>query len=276
MSSEARIEANRENAKKSTGPRTQEGKDNSRRNALRHGLAAEHIAIFDEDPEDFLRFHADMLETMTPLGEDERMLADRVIMGNWRLRRVWRMEAAAMNEAALKLARERGRSALQRQLQTELEAAPPRWPKQKPGEKPAKQAAPPSPAELAAEVVRGLSNDEVERLALPDDAPPEAERAPASPDTLIWPERAMLSLSRYEASIVRDIDRAMRSLRELQALRTLALEAPHAAREVATRQVRRRQQRARDKYAFAERSQILRDYGLVPQAETGEKPPPAP
>lgn len=40
MTSEARIRANRRNALKGTGPRTLAGKTRSRRNALRHGLAA--------------------------------------------------------------------------------------------------------------------------------------------------------------------------------------------------------------------------------------------
>ena len=43
MPSDAQIEANRRNARNSTGPRTEAGKERSRRNALRHGLAAEHI-----------------------------------------------------------------------------------------------------------------------------------------------------------------------------------------------------------------------------------------
>src|SRR5688500_8388717 len=40
MTSDRRISANRENASKSTGPRTANGKTQSSRNALRHGLAA--------------------------------------------------------------------------------------------------------------------------------------------------------------------------------------------------------------------------------------------
>lgn len=41
MTSERKIAANRSNAKKSTGPRTNAGRSKSRRNALRHGLAVD-------------------------------------------------------------------------------------------------------------------------------------------------------------------------------------------------------------------------------------------
>jgi hypothetical protein len=40
MTSEAKVAANRRNARRSTGPRTRAGKMRVRRNALRHGLAA--------------------------------------------------------------------------------------------------------------------------------------------------------------------------------------------------------------------------------------------
>ena len=58
MTSYRQIEANRRNALKSTGPRTEAGKEISRRNAVRHGLTAETIITALEDAEDYRAFEA--------------------------------------------------------------------------------------------------------------------------------------------------------------------------------------------------------------------------
>jgi hypothetical protein len=54
MTSEAKIKANRENAKKSTGPRSPAGKAASSRNRLDHGLCAETNFLPSEDPAEFV------------------------------------------------------------------------------------------------------------------------------------------------------------------------------------------------------------------------------
>jgi len=53
MTSFRQIEANRRNARKSTGPTTEEGKQRSRRNAICHGLTAETVIGALEDAEDY-------------------------------------------------------------------------------------------------------------------------------------------------------------------------------------------------------------------------------
>jgi hypothetical protein len=58
MTSWRQFQANRLNALKSTGPRTEEGKRTSRRNALRHGLTAETVIDGLEDSEDYRGFEA--------------------------------------------------------------------------------------------------------------------------------------------------------------------------------------------------------------------------
>jgi hypothetical protein len=58
MTSFRQIEANRRNARKSTGPITEEGKQRSRCNAIRHGLTAETVISALEDAEDYKAFEA--------------------------------------------------------------------------------------------------------------------------------------------------------------------------------------------------------------------------
>ena len=53
MTSEARIAANVANAKNSTGPRTESGKERSRMNAVKHGMTAKTLLLPDENPDEF-------------------------------------------------------------------------------------------------------------------------------------------------------------------------------------------------------------------------------
>jgi hypothetical protein len=58
MISIQRLEANRRNALRSTGPKTEHGKQRSRVNAVRHGLTAETVVGGLEDAEDYKAFEA--------------------------------------------------------------------------------------------------------------------------------------------------------------------------------------------------------------------------
>ena len=90
------LEANRQNGKKSTGPRTPEGKQRSRLNALKHGILAKAVVI-EGDPGREKRGEFDHLLTefwqhYTPQGPVEEMLVERMATLKWRLARVYRSE----------------------------------------------------------------------------------------------------------------------------------------------------------------------------------------
>ncbi len=100
MTSPARTAANRRNAAKSTGPRTAAGKAIAARNALRHGLTAKQVVLFDEAPKDFAAFHAELHAALDPADAFEEALAERIASCAWRLRRVGWIEAALLNNAS--------------------------------------------------------------------------------------------------------------------------------------------------------------------------------
>jgi hypothetical protein len=92
MTSFKQIEANRQNALKSTGPRTEAGKCTSRCNAVRHGLTAETIISALEDAEDYRAFEATITADYDAQSAVERELVLRLASLFWRLRRATMME----------------------------------------------------------------------------------------------------------------------------------------------------------------------------------------
>jgi hypothetical protein len=98
MTTEKQIVANRRNALKSTGPRTPEGKTIAAQNSLTHGLLADRLLIYDENPDEFNVFYQAVLRDLAPVGTMEILLAERIIAFFWRLKRTGRMESALLNE----------------------------------------------------------------------------------------------------------------------------------------------------------------------------------
>ena len=96
MISQKQIEANRRNAQKCTGPNTPEGKAASRRNALAHGMRAEHLLLDGEDPEVFSTLSHHLIDELAPEGTFETELVDQMANLIWRARRIPRFETALM------------------------------------------------------------------------------------------------------------------------------------------------------------------------------------
>jgi hypothetical protein len=92
MTSFRQIEANRRNALRSTGPKTEQGKRRSRRNAVRHGLAAETVVATLEDIEDYRGFEAAIIADYDAQTAVERELVLRLASLLWRIRRATAIE----------------------------------------------------------------------------------------------------------------------------------------------------------------------------------------
>ena len=93
MTSKQKIQANRENALRSTGPKTQVGLRHASMNAFTHGLAAKTIVIRGEDAKEFEKLHAELLSAWRPADAIEADLVGQLAVASWKMRRVSRIEA---------------------------------------------------------------------------------------------------------------------------------------------------------------------------------------
>ncbi|MDE3198333.1 MAG: hypothetical protein KGN84_18435 [Acidobacteriota bacterium] len=98
---EAQLQANRENAKKSTGPKTEEGKRTSSLNGYRHGHTGQVLIETDEDHEARVKFVKAYVAELAPEGVIETDLAHAIAATAWRRNRI---HAAENNYLTLRLA----------------------------------------------------------------------------------------------------------------------------------------------------------------------------
>jgi hypothetical protein len=97
MATAAQIDANRRNAQKSTGPRTEEGKNRSRMNGLDHGARASILAL---PPEEFGEFQQELIgwkASFRPRNAAEDVLIDRIVTLGWQEKRVARAQRARLS-----------------------------------------------------------------------------------------------------------------------------------------------------------------------------------
>jgi hypothetical protein len=93
MTSVAQLNANRLNAQRSTGPRSEAGKAASRFNALTYGLEARSRVIPGEDPAQLESLAAAYHGQFNPVGPLEDFLVETIVQADWNRRRYTRVEA---------------------------------------------------------------------------------------------------------------------------------------------------------------------------------------
>jgi len=95
-------ESNRQNALRSTGPRTEEGKAVVSRNALLHGgysSRSEAATCLGEDPAQFEELHAGFVQSLNPVGVLEQELVGKMASAWWRMLRAGRAEREGIEYA---------------------------------------------------------------------------------------------------------------------------------------------------------------------------------
>ena len=93
MTSEKQVMANQNNAQKSTGPLSEQGKAVVAQNALKHGILSTKVPIDEEERSEYNLFAAQLSQVLAPTDEVQSLLADRIISSAWRLRRIIHVEA---------------------------------------------------------------------------------------------------------------------------------------------------------------------------------------
>lgn len=89
--------ANRENAQKSTGPVSAEGKARVALNGITHGLTAKQAVVKGESAEEFNALKEQYLADLNPLNGEQMELAHRIVVLVWQRRRADRVETALWN-----------------------------------------------------------------------------------------------------------------------------------------------------------------------------------
>jgi hypothetical protein len=98
MASEAQIRANKLNSQHSTGPRTAAGKQASRSNAIKHGLAARMLVLPTESDVEYHELRGALLTEFDPQSPSEMFLVDQIAQNWWRLNRSRRYETGMLSK----------------------------------------------------------------------------------------------------------------------------------------------------------------------------------
>lgn len=118
-SSARRVRANRRNARKSTGPRTDAGKARSSRNATGYGIFCQSLVLPGEDKQMLEMLRTSLIHEHRPQNVTELFLVDRMASAMWRLRRIQAAEADA--HAAIEDQMIEEANVARRELQEEME-----------------------------------------------------------------------------------------------------------------------------------------------------------
>ena len=117
--SNKKLEANRRNALKSSGPKSIEGKKQVSQNALKHGLNAEKFIVIGENIKELETFRDRMIAALKPAGIEQEVIAEKIIEIAIRLKRIKNIEAGVLNQEILEHEADASKSKIARQVSVE-------------------------------------------------------------------------------------------------------------------------------------------------------------
>ncbi len=97
MSSRQLRKQARQNGAKAAGTKSPAGIQQSSKNAIKHGLTSKMIVLTNESQASFDELHETYIETFQPINRVEMDLVDQMVASQWRLRRIWIMQTAALD-----------------------------------------------------------------------------------------------------------------------------------------------------------------------------------
>jgi len=97
MATQRQFAANRESSKKSTGPRSPNGKRVSSQNARKTGAYSTKTVLPEEDAAEFARLRAEYYGEWSPSGPTERCMVERLVFLAWRMARCCRAESGIID-----------------------------------------------------------------------------------------------------------------------------------------------------------------------------------
>ena len=97
MSSRQLRKQARRNGAKAAGTKSPVGIQKSSGNALKHGLTGKAVVLSNESQQNFDDLHQSYVHEFSPESTVEMDLIDQMVSAQWRLRRIWRMQTAALD-----------------------------------------------------------------------------------------------------------------------------------------------------------------------------------
>jgi hypothetical protein len=96
MTSEKQIRANQQNAQKSSGPKSAEGKSKVSGNRITHGILSDKLLLTGDNPQDYQSLLDNLQAQLRPVGALELSLVEKIDVTLWRQRRLISAETASI------------------------------------------------------------------------------------------------------------------------------------------------------------------------------------